>query len=122
MGETPEADTGVTPDTSHTAGAVEPPARREKRRMRRRPRKPIAEMDEGLQDGKDSMVPEAMESPVGRPTRKKRPPGWMKNMLFITLVCVVGQMVQANEMRGKYVATEGAVIYPEVTLALGDSE
>ncbi|KAK4014057.1 hypothetical protein OUZ56_026603 [Daphnia magna] len=31
-------------------------------------------------------------------------------------------MVQANEMRGKYVATEGVVFHPEGTFALGDSE
>ncbi|KZR95905.1 Uncharacterized protein APZ42_010046, partial [Daphnia magna] len=51
MGETPEVDTGVSPDASTAATAVEPPARREKGRMRRRPLEPIAEMDEGLQDG-----------------------------------------------------------------------
>ncbi|KAK4014052.1 hypothetical protein OUZ56_026598 [Daphnia magna] len=68
-GETPEADTGVTSDTSTAAAAVEPPARREKGRMRRRSLKPIAEMDEGLQYGKDSAVPAATESPAGRPTR-----------------------------------------------------
>ncbi|KZS10502.1 Uncharacterized protein APZ42_024997 [Daphnia magna] len=118
-GETPEAYTGVTPENSTAAAAVEPPARREKGRMRRRPLKPTAIMDEGLQDGKDSAVPVATESPAGRPTRKKRAPGWMKNMLFFTLVCVVGQMVQANEMRGKYVTTEGAVFHPEVSLSLG---
>ncbi|KZS15300.1 Uncharacterized protein APZ42_019164 [Daphnia magna] len=61
-GETPEADTGVTTDTSTAAAAVEPPARREKGRMRRRPLEPIAEMDEGLQDGKDSVVSAATES------------------------------------------------------------
>ncbi|KAK4007056.1 hypothetical protein OUZ56_012212 [Daphnia magna] len=108
-------DTGVTPDTSTAAAAVEPPARREKGKMRRLPLVPNAEMDEGLQDGKDSALPAATESPAGRPTRKKRAPGWMKNMLFFTLVCVVGQMVQANEMRGKYVATEGAVVICDVS-------
>ncbi|KAK4015072.1 hypothetical protein OUZ56_030062 [Daphnia magna] len=113
MDETPEVDTGLTPDTSTAATAVEPPARREKGRMRRRPLEPIAEMDECLPDGKDSAVPAATESPAGCPTRKKRAPGWMKNMLFFTLVCVVGQMVQADEMRGKYVATEGAVFHPK---------
>ncbi|KZR99553.1 Uncharacterized protein APZ42_004533, partial [Daphnia magna] len=122
MGETPEVDTGVSPDASTAAAAVELPARREKGRMRRRPLEPIAEMDEGLQDGKESAAPAARESPVGRPTRKKRTPGWMKNMLFFTLVCVVGQMVQADEMRGKYVVTKGAVFHPEGTLSLGDSE
>ncbi|KZS08236.1 Uncharacterized protein APZ42_027838 [Daphnia magna] len=122
MGETPEVDTGVTPDASTAVTAVEPPARREKGRMRRRPLEPIAEMGEGLQDGKDSAVPAATESAAGRPTRKKRALGWMKNMLFFTLVCFVGQVVQADEMRGKYVTTEGAVFHPEGTLALGDSE
>ncbi|KZS06230.1 Uncharacterized protein APZ42_030414 [Daphnia magna] len=68
-GEMPEADTGVTSDTSTAAAAVEPPARREKGRIRRRSLNPIAEMDEGLQDGKDSAVPAATESPAGRPTR-----------------------------------------------------
>ncbi|KZS10393.1 Uncharacterized protein APZ42_025150, partial [Daphnia magna] len=106
-GETPEADTGVTTDASTAATAVEPPARRKKGRIRRRPLKPIAEMDKGLQDGKDSMVPAATESTAGRPTMKKRAPG---------------QMVQADEMRGKYVTTEGVVFHPKVTLALGDSE
>ncbi|KZS00892.1 Uncharacterized protein APZ42_002631 [Daphnia magna] len=99
--ETLEADTGVTPDTSTAAAAVEPPARREKGRMRHRPLEPIAEMGEGLQDKKDSVVSAATELPAGCLTRKKRATGWMKNMLFFTLVCVVGQMVQANEMRGK---------------------
>ncbi|KZR97002.1 Uncharacterized protein APZ42_008348 [Daphnia magna] len=117
MGETPEADTGVTTDASTAATAVEPPARREKGRMRRRPLEPIAEMDKGLQDGKDSAVPAATESPAGRPNRKKRTPSWMKNMLFFTLVWVVGQMVQAEEIRGKYVATEGAVFHPEENMA-----
>ncbi|KAK4045732.1 hypothetical protein OUZ56_033633 [Daphnia magna] len=117
LGEMPEADTGMTPDTSTAAAAVEPPARREKGRMRRRLLEPIAEMDEGLQDGKDSAFPAATESPAGRPTRKKRAPNWMKNILFFTLVCVVGQMVQANEMRGKYVVTEGAVFHPEDDMA-----
>ncbi|KZS03107.1 Uncharacterized protein APZ42_034226 [Daphnia magna] len=105
--ETLEADTGVTTNNSTTAAAVEPAARREKGRMRRRPLEPIAKMDEGLQDGKDSVVPAATESPIGRPTRKKRAPG---------------QIVQANEIRGKYVATEGAVFHPEDSLALGDTE
>ncbi|KAK4024952.1 hypothetical protein OUZ56_010447 [Daphnia magna] len=40
----------------------------------------------------------------------------------LTLVCVVAQIVQANEMRGMFVATEGAMVYPEATLALGESE
>ncbi|KZS20291.1 Uncharacterized protein APZ42_013064 [Daphnia magna] len=121
-GETPEADTGVTPDTNTAAAGVEPPAKREKGRMRCRPLELIAEMDEGLQEGKDSAIPSAVESPAGRPIRKKPVPGWVKNMLFFLAVYVVGQMVQANEIRGKYVATEGAVFHPEGTLALGDSE
>ncbi|KAK4009566.1 hypothetical protein OUZ56_018700 [Daphnia magna] len=121
-GETPEADTGVTPDTNTAAAGVEPPARREKGRMRCRPLELIAEMDEGLQDGKDSAIPAVVESPAARPIRKKRVPVWVKNILFFLVVCVVGQMVQANEIRGKYVATEGAVFHPEGTLALGDSE
>ncbi|KZS19205.1 Uncharacterized protein APZ42_014434 [Daphnia magna] len=116
-GEMPEADTGVTPDTSTAAAAVEPPSRRENGTMRRRPLEPIAEIDEGLQDGKDSVVPAATESPAGRPTMKKRAPGLMKNILFFTLVCVVGQIVQANEMREKYVVTEGAVFHPEDDMA-----
>ncbi|KZS20527.1 Uncharacterized protein APZ42_012763 [Daphnia magna] len=112
-GETPEAETGVTPDTSTAAAVVEPPARRGKGRMKHRPLELIAEIDESLQDGKDSAVPAVTESPAGCLTRKKRAPGWMKNMLFFTLVCVVGEMVQADEMRGKYVTTKGAVFRPE---------
>ncbi|KAK4024746.1 hypothetical protein OUZ56_010166 [Daphnia magna] len=41
-GDTHEADTGVTPNTNTAAAAVEPPARREKGRMRRRSLEPIA--------------------------------------------------------------------------------
>ncbi|KAK4004238.1 hypothetical protein OUZ56_005980 [Daphnia magna] len=115
-GETPVADTGVTPDTSTAAAPVKSPARKEKGRMRYRPLKPIAEMDEGLQDGKDSAIPAAAESPAGHLTRKKWAPGWMKNMMFFTVA------KWFKQMRRKYVATEGAVFHPEGTLALGDSE
>ncbi|KZS06492.1 Uncharacterized protein APZ42_030038 [Daphnia magna] len=110
-GETPEANTGVPPDTSTASAAVEPPARREKGRISDWPLELVAEMDEGLQDGKVSAVLSATKSPVGRPTRKKRAPGRMKNMLFFTLVCVVGQMVQANEMRGNSPGTEEVTLF-----------
>ncbi|KZS07349.1 Uncharacterized protein APZ42_028899 [Daphnia magna] len=96
--ETSEADTGVTPDTSNSAAAVEPPARREKGRMGHRPL-PIA----------------ADCRNVRRPTRRKRFNDFSSGGS-------TGQMIQANEMRGKYVATEGVVFHPEDTLALGDSE
>ncbi|KAK4021270.1 hypothetical protein OUZ56_003189 [Daphnia magna] len=43
-GETPEAEAGVTPDTSTAAAAVEPPTRRGKGRMKCRPLELIAEM------------------------------------------------------------------------------
>ncbi|KZS07276.1 Uncharacterized protein APZ42_029040 [Daphnia magna] len=75
MGETPEADTGVTPDTNTAAAAVKPPTRREKKKMRGRPLEPIAEMDKGLEDGRDYAIQAVAESPAGLPTRKKRAHG-----------------------------------------------
>ncbi|KAI9557178.1 pol polyprotein [Daphnia sinensis] len=52
------------------------------------------------------------ESDSEEESENKRAPGWMKNMMFFTLVCVVGQLVQGNEMKGKFVVTEGAVFHP----------
>ncbi|KAK4024745.1 hypothetical protein OUZ56_010165 [Daphnia magna] len=61
-------------------------------------------MDKGLQDGKDSSVPEAAESPAGH-----RPKETGTRLDEEYAVLHVGKMAQGNEMRGKYVPTEGAV-------------
>ncbi|KAK4006723.1 hypothetical protein OUZ56_011881 [Daphnia magna] len=63
-----------------------------------------------------------VESPVCRPTRNRQTYEWIKNMLLLALVCGLGQMGQANEMRGKFIVAEGMEFHQNGTLALSDSE
>lgn len=115
MKETSDTNTGVTTKTNTAGEVVGPAAKRTKERTKRRVLEPIAEEDgEGLQDGGDFAAEDqaGVETPVSRPTRKKLATGGMKNMLLLTLVCVLVQRVQANEMREKFNATEGAVFHP----------
>lgn len=63
-----------------------------------------------------------MVQPPNRTTRIRRALVWMKNMLMLTLSCIVSQSSHAENSEGQVFVIEGAFFHPEGSFALEDFE